>query len=57
MNIDNNNIYKFTNLHNIMEYLVVSKKVNEIKNSAIPTILDDYEGIIFARGSCGNKPC
>ncbi len=22
-----------------------------------PKVLDDFEGILFERGSCGNKPC
>lgn len=40
-----------------MEYPETNKKVSSIKESEIPQILDDYEGIIYIRGACGNKPC
>jgi hypothetical protein len=34
--------------------LEISKELLEDKS---PKILEDFEGILFARGSCGNKPC
>jgi hypothetical protein len=29
----------------------------EVANGSEPAITDDFEGTIFMRGSCGDKPC
>ena len=40
-----------------MELIPSRKKILEIEKDPKPKVLDDYEGILFVRGSCGNKPC